>query len=148
MGMPLLVKKSGILYDALALKEQLIGSDSVILQIKTPKGIISISVNCWNANTFQQYGPEAFPDFQWPRQDMYTRKVHVCMGGFGSHGARGEFEFINFITLYELFFGDQGIYKDFKALEEQWSKGDEMLADSKYPLWDSNPAWRYSKQEQ
>ena len=144
-----------ILYDALVPEEQL--TDSVILQIETPKGIINMKVNRWNAKTFQQYGPEAFPDFQRPQQSMYTRKVHVRMGRFGSYGALGRLNFIDFITLYELLFGDQGIYKDYEAFEEQWSKDggswethedDEILTDSKYPLWSLNPAWRDSKREQ
>jgi len=144
-----------ILYDALAPKEQL--TDSVMLQIETPKGIISMKVNRWNAKTFRQHGPEAFPDFQWPQRSVYAQKVHVCMGRFGGYGALGHFGFIDFITLHGLLFGDQGMYKDYEAFEEQWKKdsesqeaceSDEMLTDSKHPLWNLNPAWRHSKRGQ
>jgi hypothetical protein len=148
-------KKPGILYDALVPEEQL--TDSVILQIETPKGIVSMKVNRWNAKSFQQFGPETFPNFQWPQQSMYTRKVHVCMGGFGGYGMRGKFDVIDFTTLYQLFFGDLGIYREYEDFEKRWSKGDgswedresdEALTDSKHPLWNLDPSWRYPKREQ
>ncbi len=148
-------KKPGMLYDALVPEEQL--TDSVILRIETPKGAVSMKVNYWNAKSFQQFGPETFPDFQRPRQSIYARKVHVCMGGFDGYGMRGKFDVINFIILYELFFGGLGIYREYEDFEKQWSKGDgswearesdEILTDSKYPLWSLGPLWRYSKREQ
>ena len=148
-------KKPRILYDALAPEEQL--TKPVMLQIETPKGPVGIGVNYWNAKSFQWYGPETFPDFQRPQQYMYTRKVHVYMRGFGGYGVRGNPDYIDFITLYQLFFGDLGIYKDYEAFEKQWSKGDgswesregdEMLTDSKHPLWNLDPSWRCSKREQ
>jgi len=148
-------KKPGILYDALVPEEQL--TDPVILQIETPKGVVDMKVNRWNAKSFQQFGPETFLDFQWLRQSMYTRKVHVCMRGFGGYGMRGKFDFIDSITLYQLFFGDLGIYREYEDFEKQWSKGDGswedresdgVLTDLSHPLGSLDPSWRYSKREQ